>query len=168
MGLETNMERRYLPTERTKILPIMRAITCQKWGADQFSMVKIYRMFLRANLDYGAPIYAAAAPNMAPVNSTVTEALRIATGTFKSTPTDTLHTLAHEPKFKHRIEYLSLRYFYKIKSNINKPASQKLIPLSYRMLFTNKAIQLPLNLRTQKMIAKYQLRKLFVKSSFSY
>ena len=158
-----------LKVDCSKMLGIMRAITCQKWGADQFSMMKIYRMYIRAKLDYGAPIYAStAATNMNPVNTISTEALRIATGAFKSTPTDTLHILAHEPMFKHRIEYLSLRYYYKIKSNINNPASQQLIPLSYRTLFTNKAMQLPLNLRIQRMIEKYRLRKIFVKPAFSY
>ena len=73
---------------------------------------------MRAKLDYGAPIYSsAAAITLDKLKTVVTDALRISTGAFKSTPTDSLHILANEMKFSHRRDYLSLRYFYKSKSN---------------------------------------------------
>ena len=158
-----------LKSDCSKLLGLLKTISAQNWGADQYSMLKIYRTYIRAKLDYGAPVYSsAAATTLDKLNTVVTDALRIATGAFKSTPTDSLHILANEMKLSHRRDYLSLRYFYKTKSNTSNPATQHLIPLCYRTLFRNKAIPQPLSLRIQQSIEKYQLRKQFVKPSFSY
>ena len=40
--------------------------------------------------------------------------------------------------------------------------------MSYRTLFRNKGIAIPLNLRTQQALEKYQLRKILIKPAFSY
>ena len=155
--------------ECNRLLGMMRSTTSQKWGADQHCAMKIYRMFIRSKLDYGAPVYASATRTLLkPLNAIVNEALRIATGAFKSTPIESLYVLANEMSLDYRREYLTLRYFYKTKSHISNPATPHLIPLAYRTLFRNKGIAMPLNLRTQEMIEKYQLRKCFVKPAFSY
>ena len=141
----------------------------QKWGADQSSLLKVYRAFIRAKLDYGAVVYGSASKSaLNSLNGIVTEALRICTGSFKTTPIATLHILANEMDPQHRREYLSLRYYYKIKSYISNPANQSLIPLQYRTIFRNKGIAKPLALRTQDMLEKDNLRKTFIKLAFSY
>ena len=147
----------------------MRNTTSQKWGADQYCAMKIYIIFILPKLDYGAPVYASASRTLLqPLNAIVNEALRIATGAFKSTPIESLYVLPNGISLDNRREYLSLRHFFKTKSLISNPATPHLIPLSYRALFRNKEISMLLNMRTQKIIEKYQLRKMFVKPVFSY
>ena len=86
-----------LKAECNKAIGMLRTVTTQKWRADQYSTLKIYHTYIRAKLDYGSPAYASAAPTILnTLNSIATEALRIATGAFKSTPVDTLHILANE------------------------------------------------------------------------
>ena len=130
--------------------------------------MKIYRMYIRDKLNYGAPVYASASKAILDtLNPITTEALRIATGALKSTLTDTLYVLTNEMKFDHRKSHLSLRYYYKIKSDIINPVNSHIVPLHYRTLFRNKKIAMPLGLRVQNMIERYELRKIYVKPTFS-
>ena len=86
---------------------MIRSITEHKWGADQYCTMKIYRMCIRAKMDYGAPVYGSAATSIInTLNLTAKETLRLATGAFKSTPTESLHILANEMKLNHRRDYL--------------------------------------------------------------
>ena len=82
-----------LNSECAKILRLMKMITSQKWGADQFCLLKVFRMYMRSKIDYGAIVYTSAKPNdLKMLNTTCNEALRIATGAFKSSPVESLLT----------------------------------------------------------------------------
>ena len=71
--------------------------------ADEYCIMKTYRMYIMAKLDYGEPVYTSAPKAvLETLNSVTTEALRIATGAFKLTPTDTLYVLANEVKLDSR------------------------------------------------------------------
>ena len=66
-------------------------------GSDQFSTAKVDQIYIRSKIEYGAPVYSSAAKTMlASLDSITTECLRIATGTFRTTPTETLHVLVNE------------------------------------------------------------------------
>ena len=131
-----------LKAECNKTLGMLRTVTCLKWGDDQYCAMKIYRMYIRAKFDYGAPAYASASSTLLnSLNVIATEAIRIATGAFKSTPTESLYMLANEMKLQYRREYLSLRYCHKIKSLTDSPATPYLIPLAYRTLFRNEGME---------------------------
>ena len=69
---------------------------------------------------------------------------------------------------ENRRNYLALRYYYKVKGHLDNPANKYLILLSYRTLFLNKNISLPLSLRVQSLLETYKLRKNFIKPQFSY
>ena len=112
-----------LNSECAKILRLMKMITSQKWGADQFCLLKVFRMYMRSKIDYGAIVYTSAKPNdLKMLNTTCNEALRIATGAFKSSPVESLYVLADELKPETRRDYLALRYFVKIRSSLSNPA----------------------------------------------
>ena len=44
-----------------KVNRMLKVITCQEWGADQWCVTKIYRMYIRAKIEYGSPVYSSAA-----------------------------------------------------------------------------------------------------------
>ena len=69
---------------------------------------------------------------------------------------------------ENRRNYLALRYCYRVKGHLDNPANKYFIPLSYRTLFLNKNIPLPLSLRVQSLLETYKLRKNFIKPHFSY
>ena len=158
-----------LRNDCAKLTGMLKTITNQQWGSDQQCTTKIYQMYIRSKIEYGAPVYSSAARStLVPLDSITTECLRIATEAFRTTPTETLHVLANEITPLHRRQFLSLKYYYKIKSNIANSAHPYLVPLYYRRLFKNKDIVMPLNQRVQDMLEKYKLRKHFIKPEFSY
>ena len=104
-----------LRNDCAKLTGMLKTITNQQWGSDQQCTTKIYQMHIRFKIEYGAPVYSSAAKStLVPLDSITTECLRIATGAFRTTPTETLHVLANEMTPLHRRQYLSLRYYYKI------------------------------------------------------
>ena len=135
-------------------------------------MLKIYRTYIRSKLDYGSPVYTLAAVTPTDMlNTVLTDALRVSTGAFKSTPTDNFRILANEMKLLHtdhrrnylnlrsyRRNYLNLGYFCQAKNNTNNTATQHVRSLCYQTLFRNKAIFQPLSPRIQQRIEKYQLK----------
>ena len=158
-----------LRSECSKLTGLLKMISNQQWGSDQYCTTKVYQIYIRSKLDYGAPVYSSAAKStLNQLDAITTESMRIATGAFRTTPIETLYVLANELKPQDRRDYLALRYFYKIKGNISNPAHPYLIPVTYRTLFRNKKIPLPLSLRIQDMLEKYKLRKQFIKPQFSY
>ena len=75
----------------------MKMISYQTHGATQACLMKIYRTYVRSKLDYGSIVYASATQTkLQKLDVVATEALRIATGAFVSTPLESLYVLANE------------------------------------------------------------------------
>ena len=156
-------------SECSKLTRLLKMVSNQQWGSKQYCTTKVYQIYIRSKLDYGAPVYNSAAKStLNQLDTITTENMRIVTGAFRTTPIETLYVLANELKPQDRRDYLALRYFYKINGNISNPAHPSLIPVTYGTLFRNKKIPLPLSLRIQDMLEKYKLRKQFIKPQISY
>ena len=50
-----------LRTDCAKLLEHLKMITNQKWGSDQVCTMKFFQVYIRAKLDYGAPVFNSAA-----------------------------------------------------------------------------------------------------------
>ena len=86
-------------------LNLMKIISGPSWGADQETLVRTYRVIIRPKLDYGCVVYGSAnAQQLKSIDVIVTEAMKIATGAFKTTPIATLHILMNEPLLNYRRE----------------------------------------------------------------
>ena len=71
---------------------------------------------IRPKLDYGCIVYGAASETqLKSLNAILHEAMRIATGAFRSTLIENLHILTNEPALHYRREELLLRYYFKNK-----------------------------------------------------
>ena len=66
---------------------MLKSITRQSWGGDQLMIIHIFRSITRSLLDYGAIVYNSASDtNLKSLETITTEALRIASGAFNTTP----------------------------------------------------------------------------------
>ena len=89
MGRKTDIKKHLseLKAKCQKPLALLRPITSLRWGADQKLMKMIYNAQVRSRLDYGSIVYMSASEtNLKLISSIPTEALRIITGAFKTTP----------------------------------------------------------------------------------
>ena len=79
-----------------------------------------HRLIIREKLDYCCVVYGSANSQLKSID-VVNEAMRIATGAFK-TPIAVLHNLPNEPPLKYRRKELLVRTFFKYKCYLNNPA----------------------------------------------
>ena len=133
-----------LKGQTSKMLNLQKITTCRKWGADQWCSLKIYRTYIRSRLDYGSIVYGSAYDTvLQPLETICNEALRIATGAFKSTPIKSLHALCDENSLRERREMLCLRYYYKIKSFPSNPAFSVVTDTANKSSYQIRNLQKP-------------------------
>ena len=131
--------------------------------------MKIHRTNIRPIIEYGSIIYCSASKeDLKLIDSVTNEALRIITGVFKSTPISSKYILANEMPPDIRREYLTLKYFYKISSQINNHAFEQTVMSKHRLLFVNKHLTPYIAVRAQKSKEELHLRRQFVKPTFLY
>ena len=153
----------YLRGKCLKVINLIKTITGQKWGADQSCAIKIYKIYLRSKLDYGVIVYSSAhKQHLLTLEVIVRDALRTASGTFRSTPIETLHALCWEGSLVQRAEYLALRYYFKIRANLSNPAFDATTYLYDSLLFTNLDIAKPLSLRIEDMKNKFNILSMYL------
>ena len=75
MNLKANCQKR---------LGILKSLLSVEWGADQSTLMHLYRALIRSRLDYGAIVYGSARTCiLRELDSIPTDAMRVATGAFK-------------------------------------------------------------------------------------
>ncbi|GBM97133.1 putative RNA-directed DNA polymerase from transposon BS [Araneus ventricosus] len=105
-----------------KSLNILKVLSTTTWGADRNSMIKIYKATVLSKIDYGCEIYGSARKSVLqkldPVHHT---ALRLCSGAFRTSPVQSLYVDCSEPSLTFRRNILSLKYYFRIKSNTCHP-----------------------------------------------
>ena len=112
-----------------KAMNILKTISAIDWGADQESILRIYKALVRSRIDYGAIVYCSAAPStLKTLEPIANEAMRLATGAFKSSPIASLQVLCNESSLDQRRQAMScLRYNFKMRSYIDSPVFQHIV-----------------------------------------
>ena len=124
----------------------------------------IYSSLIRSSLDCRCMVdNSASSREQESLESVSNEAMRKASGCFKSTPISSFQVITEEPPLQIRRDKLSLKYLYKVKSLQQNPSlkfitpekethkasrrQEKLIPFPYQNLFSyiNDAIHQKLN-----------------------
>ena len=105
----------YLKDKCNKTLKLLRIIAHKDWGADQHTLLKLYRTLIRSKIDNGCFIHGAARKNyFKPLNTVHHEGLRLTLGAFKISPVESLCAEAYELPLKLRI----IIYNYKIRTTV--------------------------------------------------
>jgi len=148
-----------LKTSCQKSLNLLRSVSAHGWGADQETLLRLYRSLIRSKLDYGCIVYGSASKHILQSLDTVaSEAIRIATGAFKSSPVDRLHIIANEPTLENRRAELTLRYFFKLKSHFMNPAYNCVNNSDLKLFFRSRPnSKTPIIMRIDEAITKYNL-----------
>ena len=122
----------YLKKKCNKAMNILRVIAHYDWGADQATLLHLYRSLIRSKLDYGCMVYGSASNSYIKQLDTIqNEALRICLGAFKSSPINSLHVEANELPLTYRRQKLSLQYGIKVKALPENQAHSYVFPTDY-------------------------------------
>ena len=112
----------YLRTDCQRRLALLKHISHVDWGADSKTLLRLYIAFIRAKLDYGVESYGSACVSMLrKLDPIQNQALRIATGAYRTSPVASLEVLAGvKPLSLVRSEKLA-RYVVGVVSNPSNP-----------------------------------------------
>ena len=157
----TALQQKFLGVEFDSKLTFRPHLAKLKVETQEFLM-KVHRIYLRIKLYYGSIIYSSACQGeLKKLDAVNNEALWIATGAFKSSSIYSLDMLADEIKPG---EYLSMRYFLKIKASLHNPANQCIT--NRNLTFFRNTRQSPLIIRCLGIQSKYNLPTFLVKPDF--
>jgi len=142
-----------------KSLNILRTITSSSWGADSTTIMNLYRAIIRSKIDYGSVVYASASPTaLSNLDTVANEAMRIATGAFRTTPISSLQILTNEPPLQLRRQELTIKYYVKLKAHIQNPAFDSVFNANLRTFFNSRpATKPPLISRAEQGISNMAL-----------
>ena len=137
-------------------------------GADQGTLVHLYRAPVRSRLDYGCIVYESAANSvLKDVNAIQMEVLRIASGVFRSFPSKSIQVIVNEKPLSMCREYLTLKYYYKMRAQLQNPVYASTIRPEQEPLYRNKRVPPPIAIRI-KDLHKYNINTGYLKPAFSY
>ena len=84
----------YLRTDCQRRLALLRHLSHLDWGADAKTLLRHYSSFIKAKLDYGAEAYGSACVSvLRRLDPIQNQALRVATGAFRTSPVASLEVL---------------------------------------------------------------------------
>ena len=108
---------------------ILKALTGTTWGADREYLLKIYTVYIRSKLTYGAPaITSAADTRIEKLNKVQNAALRVALGARRSSPIPALQIEANIPPLKIHLNQINSIYYLKSKAQGNShPLIQEIL-----------------------------------------
>jgi ribonuclease HI len=120
---------RYLRDKCFKALNLLKVIGSTKWGADQDTLLKLYRAFVRSKLDYGSFVYGSARESyIKSLEPVANQALRICLGAYRTTPITSLQVMANEPPLHIRRLQLALQYAVKLETMPRNPTWNAMHP----------------------------------------
>ena len=81
-----------------KALNLLKVLSHTSWGADRTTLLHLYRSLIRSKLDYRPIVYGSARKSYLQMLDTVhNQGLRLALGTFRTSPVSSLNVEADEP-----------------------------------------------------------------------
>ena len=134
----------YLSNKCQKALNLLRVVSSMDWGADKKVLLRLYRSLIRSKLDYGCVVYGSARQSyLRKLDSIHNQGLRLALGSFRTSPVNSLYAEANEPSLNLRRKKLSLQYYLKLKSKPDNPTHKVAFEPLYKDEFIEKEKLIP-------------------------
>lgn len=140
-------------------LNLLRTLAFKTWGADQKTLLRLYKALIRSRLDYGAVVYNSAKNYLLRTLDTIQNtALRISLGAYHTSPSQSLHCESSELPLDLRRLYLSLSYTASVAANSSNPVHHNVFSDRFKTLFDEKVrLDPPFYHRIQKYISRLEI-----------
>ena len=123
----------YLKTNCLNALDILKVVGHTDWGADQKTLLCLYRALVRSTLDYGCIVYGAASNNILnkldPIHH---QGLRIALGAFRTSPVTSLYAKTQD--FEEQVLFPRLQKYFVLLSPSHSHLAT-IIPSFFLLIF---------------------------------
>ncbi|XP_045480951.1 uncharacterized protein LOC123685337 [Harmonia axyridis] len=128
-----------LKTDCIKRLNIMKVLANNHWGADEKTLLIIYRTLIRSKLDYGCILYATACNSLLnSLNTIQNTALRLASGAYITSPSNSLCREMCEMPLYLRRQMLQLTYASRISADEHNPIQNQIYNEKYEQLYIDQ------------------------------
>ena len=109
---------KHLKDKCTKALNLLRVLAHTSWGADQETLLQLYRSLIQSKLDYGCIVYGSARGSyLRMLDPIQNHARSLCLDAYRTSPASNLCVEAHEPPLYFRRKKLSLQYCLKLSCN---------------------------------------------------
>ena len=152
-------------------LNLMRMVSGTSFGADKKTLLMIYMSLIRSKLDYGCQAYMSASPaQLARLDKIQNNALRIATGAYKSTSVQAMEVECNIMPLSLRREEFALKYWARSsplgdKLPVNSLVQDFVIYETKRDILRNS---IPYAITVQDLIKEYKLENIEIESPTQY
>jgi len=127
-----------------KSLNLIRVVAHTSWGADQHTLLHLYRSLVRSKLDYGCIVYGSAGNSYLRMLDPVQKhALLLCLGTYRTSSSPSLCVLANEPPLYIRRRKLSIEYCLKLSLSTRNPTYGSVFESKFKRSFDRKPNQIP-------------------------
>ncbi|GBM31363.1 hypothetical protein AVEN_99588-1 [Araneus ventricosus] len=127
-----------------KTLNLLKILSNTSWGADFQSLLKIYKSLILSKLDYGCMVYGSASKSVLQILDPVHHlGLRLASGAFRTSPVHSLYVICGVPCLQFRRQTLSLKYYFRIKSDCEHPMYNRVLHPLFGTFYSNKKSYIP-------------------------
>ena len=135
----------------------LKIIAHKDWGADQNTLLTLYRTLIHSKLDYVSFIYGSTRKYyLYQLNTIANQALRICTGAFRTSPISSLQIISSEPPLHLRRKELAMKYIIKLQANPSNPTHDTIFRHQPSPLFNTKRKAIPpLSIRIHTYIHTY-------------
>lgn len=121
----------FLHSKGIKLLNIIKMLRGVWWGAHPSSLMTIYKMIIRASIEYGCFVFAGSSESsFYKLERIQLQAIRLALGLRSTTPTNIILAEANEPTLYSRFLFLTGKYLLKVFSITKHPLIRKLVFLN--------------------------------------
>nr|XP_034192192.1 uncharacterized protein LOC117609687 [Osmia lignaria] len=101
-------------------IKIIKSLAHNNWGADKTVLLQAYKAIVRSKIDYASVIYDSAKPNLLRKLDVIHNmGLRIATGSFHTSPIGSIMIEAGKTSLQHRRKLLSIKYAARASTSTN-------------------------------------------------
>ena len=131
---------KHLKDKCIKALNLLRVLAHTSWGADQETLLHLYRSLIRSKLDYGCIVYGSdRGCYLRMLDPIQNHAVHLCLGAYRTSPTSSLCVEANESPLYFRRKKLSLQYCLKLSCNYNNPAYATVFNSKFHSVFERKS-----------------------------
>ena len=124
-----------------KALNLLHVVAHTSWGADQHTLLHLYRSLVRSKLDYGSVVFGFDRESCLRILDPIqNHALRLCLGAFRTLPVSSMCIQANEPPLYIRRRMLSIQYSLRLGSSPSNPAYNTVFNTKFKASFLQNII----------------------------
>ena len=148
-----------LKKECVNRMNILKIMASKNWGADQQIIANTYRTIIQSKIDYGTTAYVSARPHILKMlNPIINTAARLATGAFRTSPTESVLTEANLLPLCYRRKLVCLNYAVSVFISEKLEKQKEIISSDFSNIYKiKKNFPKPFNIRLKYLLKEANL-----------